>query len=152
MSALGTLVGLAPAWVGVRALAAALPDSLARVAAISIDGRVLAVAGIAALVTGLVSGMAPALHGSNPALSTVLAQSSRGGGTSRGRRLASAALVVAEVALTVVLLVGAALFIGSFVNAMGVDPGFRSDHVLTAQVFPRLRIARRTVGASDIDA
>jgi predicted permease len=137
VSAVGTLVGLALAWVCVRALAAALPDSLARVAAISIDGRVLAVAGIAALVTGLVSGMAPALQGSNPALSTVLAQSSRGGGTSRGRRLASAALVVAEVALTVVLLVGAALFIGSFVNAMGVDAGFRSDHVLTAQVFPR---------------
>ena len=137
VSALGTLVGLALAWVCVRALAAALPDSLARVATIGIDGRVLAVAGIAALVTGLVSGMAPALQGSNPALSTVLAQSSRGGGTSRGRRLAGAALVVAEVALTVVLLVGAALFIGSFVNAMRVDPGFRSDHVLTAQVFPR---------------
>ncbi len=57
--------------------------------------------------------------------------------TSRGRRRARAALVVAEVALAVVLLLGASLFIGSFVNVMRVDSGFRSDHVLTAYVLPR---------------
>jgi predicted permease len=133
----GTIVGLALAWLCVRALAAALPESLARVATIGIDARVLAVAGAAALATGLVSGIAPALQGSSPALSTVLSESARGGGTSRGRRRARAALVVAEVALAVVLLVGASLFIGSFVNVMRVDPGFRSDHVLTAQIVPR---------------
>ena len=108
-------------------LAAALPDSLARVATIGIDARVLAVAAVAALVTGLVSGIGPALQGSSPALSTALSESTRGGGTSRGRRRARAALVVAEVALAVVLLVGASLFIGSFVNVMRVDSGFRSD-------------------------
>ena len=137
VSVAGTIVGLALAWLCVRVLAAALPESLARVATIGIDARVLAVAAVAALATGLVSGIAPALQGSSPALSTVLSESARGGGTSRGRRRARAALVVAEVALAVVLLVGAALFIGSFVNVMRVDPGFRSDHVLTAQVFPR---------------
>ena len=137
VSVSGTIVGLALAWLCVRVLAAALPEGLARVATIGIDARVLAVAAVAALVTGLVSGIVPALQGASPALSAVLSESTRGGGASRGRRRAGAALVVAEVALAVVLLVGAALFIGSFVNVMHVDPGFRSDHVLTAQVFPR---------------
>ena len=137
VSVAGTSVGLVLAWLCVRVLAAALPESLARVATIGIDARVLAFAAVAALATGVVSGIAPALQGSSPALSTVLTESGRGGGTSRGRRRARAALVVAEVALAVVLLVCASLFIGSFVNVMRVDPGFRSDHVLTAQLFPR---------------
>ena len=136
VSVAGTIVGLGVAWLSVPVLAAALPDSLARVATIGIDARVLTVASVAALVTGLVSGIGPALQGSSPALSTVLSESARAG-TSRGRRRARAALVVAEVALAVVLLVGASLFIGSFVNVMRVDSGFRSDHVLTAYVLPR---------------
>ena len=64
----------------------------------------------------------------------MLSESARGGGTSRGRRRARAVLVVAEVALAVVLLVGAALFIGSFINVMRIDPGFRSEDVLAAQL------------------
>jgi putative ABC transport system permease protein len=134
VSLMGTLVGLALAWLCVPVMATALPDSLARVAAIGIDARVLAVTAIAALATGLVSGMAPALQGAHPATSTVLSEHSRGGGTSRGRRRARAVLVVAEVALAVVLLVGAALFIGSFVNVMRIDPGFRTEGVLAAQL------------------
>jgi putative ABC transport system permease protein len=146
VSLAGTLVGLAIAWLCVRVLASALPDSLARVAAIGIDARVLAVAVTAALVTGLVSGLAPALQGSNPALSTVLGENSRGGGTSRGRHRARAVLVVVEVALAVVLLVGAALFIGSFINVMRIDPGFRTEGVLAAQVIPL-----RSPGATQAD-
>jgi predicted permease len=137
VSLAGTIVGLVVAWVCVRVLATALPENLARVATIGIDTRVLAVAAVAALVTGLVSGLGPALQGSSPALSTALTESTRGGGTTRGRRRARAVLVVAEVALAVVLLVGASLFIGSFVNVMRVDSGFRSDRVLTAYVLPR---------------
>src|SRR5262249_15611810 len=52
----------------------------------------------------------------------------------RGRRRARAVLVVAEVALAIVLLVGAALFIGSFINVLRIDPGFRSEGVLAAQI------------------
>jgi len=133
VSVAGTIVGLALAWFCVRVLAAALPENVVRIAAIGIDARVLAVAVLAALVTGLVSGIAPALQGSNPA-SSVLNESARGGGTSRGRRRVRAVLVVAEVALAVVLLVGAALFIGSFVNVLRIDPGFRAEGVLAAQV------------------
>ena len=137
VSLAGTIVGLALAWVCVRVLATALPENLARVATIGIDTRVLAVAAVAALVTGLVSGLGPALQGSSPALSTALTESTRGGGVSRGRVRARAALVVAEVALAVVLVVGASLFIGSFVNVMRIDSGFRSDRVLTAYVLPQ---------------
>jgi putative ABC transport system permease protein len=130
----GSIVGLALAWFSVRTLASALPENVVRIAAIGIDARVLAVAGLAALVTGLVSGIAPALQGSSPALSSVLNEGARGGGTSRSRRRARAVLVVAEVALAVVLLVGAALFIGSFINVLRIDPGFRAEGVLAAQV------------------
>ena len=134
VSAAGTLIGLALAWWCVRVLAVALPENLARVAAIGIDARVLAVAAVAALATGLISGLAPALQGSSPALATALNESARAGGTGRGRRRARAVLVVAEVALAVVLLVGAALFMGSFINVLRIDPGFRSKDVLAAQL------------------
>jgi putative ABC transport system permease protein len=146
VSGAGTLAGVLLAWPCVRLLAAGLPDSLARVATVGVDGRVLVVAAAAALITGLGSGIVPALQSASPALSAVLGESARGGGASRGRRRARAALVVAEVALAVVLLVGAALFIGSFVNVMRVDPGFRSDHLLTAQISPRA-----TPGSSPAD-
>jgi putative ABC transport system permease protein len=137
VSMAGLVIGLAIAWMCVRALAAALPETVARVSAIGIDARVLTAAGLVALVTGFLSGLAPALQGSNPALSTVLGESARGGSISRGRRRARAVLVVAEVALAVVLLVGAALFIGSFVNVMRLDPGFRTEGVLAAQILQR---------------
>ena len=135
VSMTGTVIGVSLAWVCVRMLTSALPESLVRVATISIDGRVLTVAVIAALATGLVSSIAPALHESSPALATALNESARAG-TSRGRRRVRALLVVAEVALAVVLLVGAALFIASFINVMRIDPGFRPQGVLAAQLVP----------------
>jgi predicted permease len=134
----GSVVGLTFAWQGARVLKAALPETLARVATIGIDLRVVIVAAAVALAMGLVSGVVPALQASRPALSTALTENSRGGGVGRSRRRARGVLVVAEVAMAVVLLVGAALFIGSFVNVMHVDPGFRSDRLLTAQIFPRM--------------
>ena len=137
VSIAGSLVGLGLAWQGARLLRAAMPEGLARVTTIGIDLRVLIVAAAVALAMGLVSGVVPALQGSRPALSTALSENSRGGGIGRGRRRARGALVVAEVAMAVVLLVGAALFIGSFVNVMRLDPGFSSDRLLTAHIFPR---------------
>ena len=62
---------------------------------------------------------------------------SRGAGTGGARQRVRSALVVVEVALAVVLLVGAALFIGSFVTLMRIDPGFDPRNVLTVQVSPR---------------
>src|SRR5262249_39347775 len=98
----GTLMGLGLGWAAVGLLAGALPQTVARVRAIGIDARVLAVAAAVALATGLLSGLVPAVQGARPALLTVLGEARAGAG--RGRRRARAALVVVEVALAVVLL------------------------------------------------
>jgi len=82
-----------------------------------------------ALLTGIVFGVVPALQASKPDLNEVLKDAGRG---STGRRhLLRSALVIAEVALTVVLLIGAGLMIRSFYRLQQVDPGFVSDNVLT---------------------
>jgi predicted permease len=138
VSAVGTASGIALAWQAVRVLKAAMPEGVARAATIAIDGRVLAVAAGLALLTGILSGIVPALQTSNPRLAGALNESSRGGGAGRGRRRLRSALVIVEVALAVVLLVGAALFIGSFVSVMRLDFGFQSNHVLTAQIVPQM--------------
>ncbi len=136
VSIAGTIAGLVLARTCVRAITAALPEDVVRVGAIGIDTRVLTVAAMAALMTGLISGLIPSLQGSRPALSAMLNDGSRRSSAGLGRRRARAILVVAEVALAVVLLVGAALFTGSFVNVMHIDPGFRTDRVLTVQLGP----------------
>src|SRR5262249_52879168 len=116
ISVAGTIAGMALAWPGIRLLAAALPESLARGAGIGVDARGLRAAAVVARATGLFSGIVPARQASTQMPSSILNESNRGGGAGRGRRRARQVLVVAEVALAVVLLVGAALFIGSFVN------------------------------------
>src|SRR5690606_11747047 len=83
-----------------------------------------------------VLGILPALQGSKPDLAASLKDAARGASTSRTRQVARASLVIAEVALAVILLVGASLFIGSFVKLMRVDPGFEPDRVVTAFVAP----------------
>jgi putative ABC transport system permease protein len=131
--ACGVIVG----WWTLGALKSALPPGVPRVAKIALDLRVLAAAAAAACATGLLFGAAPALQSSKPDLVEAL----RNGGNvtaGRGRRRLRSALVIGEVALAVVLLVGAALFIGSFVSLVRIEPGFNPDHVLTAQLTPRV--------------
>jgi len=132
----GTVLAVALARWAVQLLKAAMPDGVARVSAIGVDFRVLAVAAVAAVITGLAFGVLPALQLSKPDLIHVLKDGARGTvGTTR-HHLRSA-LIVAEVALAVVLLVGAALFAGSFATLMRIEPGFDTANVLTTQVFPR---------------
>jgi putative ABC transport system permease protein len=134
----GTVIAIALAWWGVGVIKRAIPDGVPRVSAIAIDYRVLAAAAVLALVTGTLFGLVPALQLSRPDVTSVLKEGGRGAGTGRTRRRLRSALVIVEVALAVVLLVGAALFIGSFRVLMHIDPGFVPDHVLTASVYPRL--------------
>jgi predicted permease len=105
-----------------------------RVAGIAIDVRVLVTAVAAAALTGLFFGAVPALQSSRPNLTTALKDSGRsstaGAGSQRVRNL----LVIAEVALAVILLVGAGLFIGSFAKLLSVDPGFEYRNVLVLDV------------------
>jgi putative ABC transport system permease protein len=134
----GAVLGVALASGGVAILRAWLPAGLPRVASIGIDQRVLLAAIGAAVVTGLLFGIVPALQARRPDLAGSLKEGGRSataGG--RAQRLRSI-LVVAEVALAVILLVGAGLFTGSFVRLMHVDPGFDYHNVIALNVGLRL--------------
>ena len=146
LSITGTLLSVVLAWWAVELMKNAMPDGVPRVAAIALNLRVLAAAAGASIVTGVLFGIVPALQTSRPDLTKALKDDSRGS-VGAGRRRFRGALVVAEVALAVVLLVGAGLFIGSFVTIMRIDPGFDPTHVLIAQILPKYRarpaVARR---------
>jgi predicted permease len=134
LSLIGAAIGIALAYGAVQILRAWLPSGLPRVAAIMIDVRVLAVAIGAALLTGVIFGVVPALHSSRPDLTSALKDSGRSATAGSGSQRMRSALVVTEVALAVILLVGAGLFIGSFVKLMSVDTGLDYHNVLTLDV------------------
>jgi putative ABC transport system permease protein len=136
LSTAGTVLAVLLAAWAVQVLRASMPEALPRVTTIALDMRVLAAAAVLSCLTGLLFGIVPALQLSKPDLSSALKEGSRGS-AGRGRQRLRGALVVAEVALAVVLLVGAALFIGSFVSLMRIDPGFDPANVLTTIVAPR---------------
>lgn len=143
LSFLGTLCAIVVGWWAVEILRNAMPDSLPRVTAIALNMRVLAAAAGLSLTTGVLFGTVPALQGSRLDVSAALRDGGRSSAGVTRQRLRSA-LVIAEVALAVVLLVGAALFIGSFVSVMRIDLGFSPDHVLTAQLSPSFQFRRAT--------
>jgi len=115
---LALLLSLAPAGV--------LPGSL------TLDGRVMAFALVLTAATGVCFGLVPALQASRPDLDGVLKEAGRGGSGSAGHRFRDV-LVVAEVTLSLVLLVGAGLLLRSAVALQRAELGFRPDHVLTAE-------------------
>ena len=137
LSAAGTALAVLLAWWGVEVLRTSLPEGIPRVAAIALDLRVLSVAAVLALTTGLLFGIVPAVQLSRPDLVTALKEATRSASASRTRQRLRASLVAGEIALAVILLVGASLFIGSFVALLRVDPGFNPEGVLVAQISPR---------------
>jgi putative ABC transport system permease protein len=133
LSLAGGAVGLLLALWGVDALAGMLPEDVPRVREIALDGRVLAFTLGIAILTGLVFGLAPALAASRLDVNEALKAGGRGTGGWRRNRLRSF-LVVAEVALSLMLLVGAGLLLKSFVRLREVSPGFKPEQVLTLSV------------------
>ncbi len=134
LTGLGVVVGLLLAVGGLKLLMALAPGNIPRVDGVRLDPRVLAVTlGLATLV-GAVFGMVPAIQARRRGLqAAVQGDSSRGASAGReGRRLRSA-LVVAELALAVMLMVGAGLLIKSFWRLYQVDPGFQAQGVLKAE-------------------
>jgi hypothetical protein len=97
---------------------------------------VLLMSGFTAILTAIAFGLVPAVEASSD-LSSALKDGAHGASATARQRLRSL-LVVAEIALALVLLVGAALFIGSFLSVLRIDPGFDSSNVLIAQISPRL--------------
>jgi putative ABC transport system permease protein len=99
-----------------------------------IDARVLAFTMAVGLLSGILAGLAPALQASKPGLNDVLKEGWRGGSSGSGRTRLRALLVASEVALALVLLVGAGLMVKGFNHLLNADPGFDRTHVLTFHV------------------
>ncbi len=106
-----------------------MPERLPRAADIHIDTHVLLFTGAVSLLAGILFGLAPAMKTSQPRLHETLKESGRGGSGTRHR--AQGVFVVLEMAMALVLLVGAGLMIRSLVALWNVDPGFRSNNVFT---------------------
>jgi putative ABC transport system permease protein len=128
----GGVLGAGLAWVGLRALLAAAPRNLPRLDAIAIDGWMLAFTLGLSLLTGVLFGLAPAIHLARTDPGHTLKEGARGSsGLGRSMRRT---LVIGEVALAVVLLVGAGLMLRSFDRLRHVDLGFKPDRILTARL------------------
>jgi predicted permease len=128
LAVLGGGLGLLLAGWGTQAALSALPTALPRAAEIGLDGRVLLFTCAVSLLTGVFAGLIPALKISRWRLAETLKEGGRSGG---GRQRAQGALVAVEMALALVLLIGAGLLIRSLDAVWRVDPGFRPDNVLT---------------------
>jgi putative ABC transport system permease protein len=134
LSLAGAALGALVAWWGVDALRSAIPAEVPRAAAIAVDLRVLAVTGIVAILTGVAFGLAPLAQFSRPTVASWLNQAERASTANVRTKALRGALVVAEVALAVVLLVGSGLFLASFARLINVDLGLDHEDVLTLQV------------------
>ena len=134
VATLAGLAGLVVAHIGVRFLLSISPEAVARSQEVGIDARLLLFAGLVTVLTALLFGLVPALRGSRVDLTSDLREGSRGmAGGKRSTRV-RAALVATQVALALVLLIGAGILIKSFAALQGQDYGFDSSDLLTFEV------------------
>src|SRR5574341_875162 len=136
LAMVSSAVGILLAQWAIDALGALGPEQLPRLQAVSIDGRILLFTLALTLLTGVLFGLAPVLQAGQVNLNELLKEGGRGGAGVRQRRLRDA-LVVVEVALALVLLVGAGLLARSFWKLQQADSGFDHERVLTANLLLR---------------
>jgi predicted permease len=127
--ALGGAFGLLLAYCGMKTLLKALPAALPRFGEVTLDARVMLFTLLLSLVTGVIFGLAPALKATRTNLQEVMKQSGRG--SSGFRHRLQGAFVAGEIALALVLLVGAGLMIRTLAALWRVDPGFNPSHAIT---------------------
>jgi putative ABC transport system permease protein len=130
----GGTLGMFLAWLGVVATRAWAPPSLGLVAGVSLNGGVLAFALATTVGTVLLFALAPALAATRVSASETLKDGGRGATTGRARLRARQLMVIGEIALSVVLIVGGGLMIRTVQGIMAIDPGFRSEGVLTMEL------------------
>jgi putative ABC transport system permease protein len=134
LTAVSTVLGIALAVVTLRVLVTFAPADIPRIGEVRIDGLVLGVAIALAVVTGLVFGVVPAVQARRADLQGALkADDSRGATAGRERNVMRSTLVISEVALAVVLLVGAGLLVKSAWRLAQVDTGYRADQVVKGE-------------------
>jgi putative ABC transport system permease protein len=132
LAALSCLVGLALGVWMTEGLVRLAPEGVPRLGETRLDTTVLLFTSAVSLVTGLLFGLLPAWHSARQDLNTTLKEGARG--TSGGRERMRRGLLVAEVALSLVLLAGAGLMLRTFYGLRHVDPGFASENLLTMRV------------------
>jgi len=135
---LGGLAGLLLSAWGLDVMRRTIPpfivQHIAGLKHMEVDPRVVVFTFVVAAVSGMLAGIAPALHASQPDLSDALKEGARSGTSSPGRQRLRALLVVSEVALALILLVGAGVMVKGFRNLLNADQGFDRFHVLTFRV------------------
>jgi len=134
LSLTGATLGLIVAGWGTRLLIALGPGNIPRVDKVSLDISVLLFTLALALITGVLFGLLPALHTSNTNLTGWLNEGARGSSLGPRHSFVRSLLVVSEVALSLVLLIGAGLLLKSFVNLLRTDPGFDPAKVVALDI------------------
>ena len=136
LTVVGAALGLALGYVSLDAIESIGFTDLPRAHEIRLDGVVLAMTLVPAVLLGIVVGAGPALQLGRVNLSNVLREEGRSGTSGRTSSYVRRSLVVAQVAFAFVLLVGAGLLFASFQRLLGVNPGFVAEHLLTGRVNP----------------
>jgi putative ABC transport system permease protein len=139
----GGAVGVIFAFVSLNALKSLVPDYTPGLQAVTVDQHVLAFSFVISLLTGLMFGMAPALHATAPDVEQSLKSGSQNASLSRKRNRLSSALVVAEVGMAVVLVIGAGLLIKSLYVMLDSKTGIESEHLLTADITPSAEFCQK---------
>jgi len=149
LSLTGGALGLLLGWIGIRSLLPIFPGSIPRLgphnAYVALDWHLTAFTVFASLFTGILFGLIPAVQASRTDLTSVLKEGGGRSGTGFRQNKARSLLVVAEMALALVLLIGAALLVRTYVALRSVNPGFDHSNVLTLQMSvdsPRLQTSK----------
>ncbi len=138
LTVMGGLAGLALAWGGIQLIRVWNPGNLPLIDSVRLDGGALAFMAFASMLTGVLFGLAPALESTRADLNSTIKEGGRSGSASRARRRTRAALVVSEIAVSLMLLVGAGLLLRSFANLQQVTGGFSTPprQILTMLISP----------------
>lgn len=154
LATVGGVVGLGIAYGGLVLLRAFIPENISQAREISMDLKVLGFTFAVSVITGLIFGLAPALQAARFNQTETLKEGGRDSATGSSGKRIRGLLVMSEVAVSLVLLIGAGLLINSFLRLRNVDPGFSADNLLTMKfVLPEPKYAdfeRRTAFYSDL--
>ncbi|HYJ87663.1 MAG TPA: ABC transporter permease [Pyrinomonadaceae bacterium] len=134
LALVGGILGLLIAYLGIRLLVTLAPSDIPRLNEINLDTFVLGWTFLISVLTGVIAGLVPALQFSKPNLNETLQEGGRGADAGSSSRRIRGLLVVAEVALTLILLTGAGLLVKSVINLQQVNPGFNPENVLTMRL------------------
>jgi putative ABC transport system permease protein len=154
LSVTGGVLGLVLGYIGLRGLLAMSPGDIPRIgehgAAVTIDWRILAFTLGVSLFTGILFGLFPAIGASRPDLNSTLKESSNRAGTGFHQSKARSLLVISEISLAMVLLIGAALLIRTFLALHQVNPGFDPHNLLTMEMSLTGDRFQKTAGVAEL--